>query len=68
MGYKILKNIDFSNKFILELGPGNLPHRKFWLNKPKKFYAIDTNEEFLSLTKKLLPWLKLIRLKLCHNF
>ena len=52
MGYKILKNIDFSNKFILELGPGNLPHRKFWLNKPKKFYAIDANEEFLSLTKK----------------
>jgi ubiquinone/menaquinone biosynthesis C-methylase UbiE len=52
MGYKILKNVDFNNKVLLELGPGNLPHKKFWLNEPNKFYAIDTNKNFLKSTKE----------------
>lgn len=52
MGYKILNNVEFDDKIVLELGPGNLPHRKFWLNEPKKFYAIDTNPNFLKETEK----------------
>jgi len=52
MGYKILKNVDFNDKIILELGPGNLPHKKFWLNEPIKFYAVDTNSNFLEETRK----------------
>lgn len=52
IGYKILKKINFNDNVVLELGPGNLPHFKFWNSQPKKFIAIDTNENFLKATKK----------------
>jgi SAM-dependent methyltransferase len=52
MGYKILKKINFNDKVALELGPGNLPHFKFWNSQPKKFIAIDTNQNFLKSTKE----------------
>ena len=53
-GYKILKKVDFKNKNLLELGPGALPHKSFWKNKPRKYYAIDVNKKFLNITKKLV--------------
>lgn len=49
-GYKVLKKISLNKKIIFELGPGNLPHYKFWKGMPEKFYAVDVYEEFLSQT------------------
>ena len=56
-GYKIINNefVDFNNKDIIEIGPGVLPHEKFWLDKkPKSFDLIDSNFDFLKVCEKKL--------------
>ena len=52
MGYNILKDINFKNKTLLEIGIGSLPYLKKIGQSYKWFYAIDTNKEFLKLAKK----------------
>ena len=54
-GYKILKKLSFKKKIIFELGPGTLPHYRFWKDVPEKFYAVDVFEKFLSESKKKIP-------------
>ncbi len=54
-GYKVLKKTSLNKKNVFELGPGNLPHYKFWIGQPEKFYAVDVNEKFLSQTQKKIP-------------
>jgi SAM-dependent methyltransferase len=53
-GYKVLLDVDLSGKTVMEIGPGNLPHIKYWKNLPDKYIAIDTSERhFEHLDKKL---------------
>ena len=54
LGHQIIKELDFQNKTVLELGPGQLPHLTYWKNHPNNFIAIDTNLEFLNITKNKL--------------
>lgn len=54
-GYRILKEVSFEKKIIFEIGPGNLPHRKFWNGIPDKFIAIDVDDQFLSQTEEKIP-------------
>ncbi|MDC3031084.1 class I SAM-dependent methyltransferase, partial [Candidatus Pelagibacter sp.] len=54
LGYNIIKNLNFSNKTILEFGPGSLPHLEYWKTYPSKFIAVDTDLKFLEITKKKL--------------
>lgn len=58
-GYKVLRNVDFSNKSILELGPGDLPHISYWLGKPKKYTLCDIREDFLKKSKEKLANLEI---------
>ena len=53
-GYKIINKLNFDNKTILEFGPGSLPHLEYWKGYPKKFIAVDTDIDFLEITKKKL--------------
>ena len=55
--YKIIQNplINFHNKDIIEIGPGFLDHEQFWKNKsPKSFDLIDSNFDFLKISKEKL--------------
>jgi ubiquinone/menaquinone biosynthesis C-methylase UbiE len=47
-GYKILNNINFKGKTVLEIGPGNLPHLSYWNGTPNKFIVIDVNDRFFN--------------------
>ena len=53
LGYKILLNIDLSGKKVMEIGPGNLPHIKYWKNLPEEYTAIDVSERSFKYLKKL---------------
>lgn len=55
LGYRVLGDIDFDQKTILEVGPGSLPHMKFWKGKPKKYFIADVNNFFLSQSLEKIP-------------
>lgn len=67
--YNILKSINLKNKTILEIGPGNLLHSKFWLNKPKKYFLLDSNLKYLEISNNKLNKrdIKAIKLKVNNN-
>jgi SAM-dependent methyltransferase len=53
-GYEILRQIDLNGKNVLEIGPGNLPHRRFWKGKPAHYAVVDVNQEFLDQSLQVL--------------
>lgn len=53
-GYKILKNIDFTNKIVLEVGPGSLPHLDLMQSYPAEYIIADVDKNFLEISKKKL--------------
>ena len=46
-----MRKFNFDNKVVLEVGPGFLPHLKFWNGKPKEYIASDIKEEYLEYAK-----------------
>lgn len=53
-GYRILRRVDFSDKTVLEIGPGKLSHIPFWKNKPKEYVIADIMPKMLALSAKEL--------------
>jgi len=50
LGYAVLERLDLTDKVVLEIGPGDIGHTKFWRGKPKRFIALDTRQDFLDRT------------------
>ena len=50
MGRK--RGIDFTNKVILEVGPGVLEHLQYNHTKPKKYYLADKNTNYLLVYRR----------------
>lgn len=48
-GYNVLRKINFRNKDILELGPGQINHFKYWNCIPKSYAIADIQKVFLDL-------------------
>ncbi|MEZ4272999.1 MAG: class I SAM-dependent methyltransferase [Myxococcota bacterium] len=53
-GYKVMRAVDLTDKRILEIGPGNLSHVKYWRGNPAHYTLIDVNEEFLANSATVL--------------
>jgi ubiquinone/menaquinone biosynthesis C-methylase UbiE len=53
-GYKILSKLNLTNKTVLEIGPGDLPHVNNWKGRPDSYYIADIREEFLKQSRKKL--------------
>jgi hypothetical protein len=53
-GYEQLKSLNFSNKKVLEIGPGVMPHFKFIKDNPKKYDLFDVNKNYLVLSANSL--------------
>ena len=53
-GFKIISKIDFTNKTVLEVGPGKIDHLDYNQTKPKKYILADINRDFLEISKKRL--------------
>ena len=47
-GYKVLDWVDMADKRVLEIGPGNINHIKWWRGKPSQFVMADLSIELLS--------------------
>lgn len=46
-GYAILGQVSLDGQHVLEIGPGMLPHTRFWLGKPAHYTVADIKDEFL---------------------
>ena len=53
-GYRVMKKINLSKKEVLEIGPGEIDHFKYWVGKPQRFVAADIQQEMLDRTSKKL--------------
>ncbi|MDR7866258.1 MAG: class I SAM-dependent methyltransferase [Sporomusaceae bacterium] len=53
-GYTILDKVSFTGKSILEIGPGLMPHTKFWRSLPQEYVIVDINEDLLEGSKEIL--------------
>ena len=53
-GYRNLKSINLKDKNILEIGPGDIEHQKYWISKPRTFTIIDVDKSMAALAKNKL--------------
>ena len=53
-GYRILECIELDGLKVLEVGPGNLHHLKFWTGVPSKYVLIDLYQDFLQTASQKL--------------
>jgi SAM-dependent methyltransferase len=53
-GFKIMQEIDLTDKIVLEVGPGRIEHLDYNSSIPKKYILADINEDFLSISKQQL--------------
>jgi SAM-dependent methyltransferase len=56
VGYEILRRVDLTGKKLLEVGPGNLPHRRFWNGKPSHYTVVDVNQGFVDHSMQILKY------------
>ena len=49
-----MKNIEFSGKSVLEIGPGDISHIKFWKNNPKEYVLADVSESMMNFATQRL--------------
>ena len=55
-GYKVMGNIDLSEKIILEIGPGDIRHINFWQpdSIPTKYILADIDQDMLNKGEDIL--------------
>ncbi|RXJ54413.1 class I SAM-dependent methyltransferase [Candidatus Marinarcus aquaticus] len=53
-GFKIMEQIDLTDKVVLEVGPGSIDHLDYNSTKPKKYILADIRKEFLEISQKRL--------------
>ena len=46
-GYKIILDENDKSKNILEIGPGDIRHLKYWKSKPKRYFLADIDEKMI---------------------
>ena len=49
-GYRVLNKINLTGKRVLEIGPGELSHLRFWKGNPELYVVADVRQEMLTLT------------------
>lgn len=53
-GYKVLGAVDMEGLRVLEVGPGDLRHTKYWNSKPSHYVLVDLYEKFLEVASTKL--------------
>jgi len=53
-GYRILRSLNLGGKYVVEIGPGVLPHMCFWNGKPAHYAIIDNQQELLERSGNVL--------------
>jgi len=52
-GYSVMSQIDLEGKCVLEFGPGNMRHHKFWNKKPSKYILADIHKDMMTEAKSV---------------
>jgi ubiquinone/menaquinone biosynthesis C-methylase UbiE len=53
-GYKVLRKINIEGKKVLEVGPGQISHIKYWTGMPAEYTIVDIRQEMLDQSAKAL--------------
>ena len=53
-GYEIMKSVNLSDKRILEIGPGDIRHTKYWSGRPAEYVLVDISENMMDLGRRRL--------------
>lgn len=53
-GYKVMQKIDMTDRHVLEIGPGSIPHIRFWNGRPKEYTLIDYQQNVLDRSISIL--------------
>ena len=53
-GFKVVEKLDYTNKSVVELGPGIIEHPIYNKTIPKRYTLVDINEIFLKKSKVIL--------------
>lgn len=54
IGYRHVSDKSLAGKTVLELGSGDIPHRRYWNDTPAKYVAVDIRREMLRRTRGVL--------------
>jgi len=55
IGYSILKKVNLNGKNILEIGPGDIRHLKYWKKgRPQKYILADVSNEMMQIAEDKL--------------
>ena len=52
-GYSVMAEIDLKDKYVLEFGPSDVRHNKFWNSKPAKYIIADVHEGMMNSAKNI---------------
>jgi len=47
-GYSVMAEIDLREKCVLEVGPGDMRHHRFWNSRPEKYIIADIHEDMMN--------------------
>ncbi len=53
-GYKIVSELDLAGKVVMEFGPADLLHCKYWKQNPAKFIVVDIRQNLIERSNKIL--------------
>ncbi len=53
-GYRVLSHTTMSGRRVLEIGPGQLPHLRFWRDRPAQYVVADIQQVMLDLSAQRL--------------
>lgn len=53
-GYRIFNSVDLAGKKVVEIGPGVLPHMRFWNGVPLHYALVDNQQALLDSSAEIL--------------
>lgn len=53
-GYAVMKHADIAGKTVLEIGPGDIRHHKYWNGSPKEYWLADIEPSMLETAQNKL--------------
>lgn len=54
LGFKIMRSVDLTNKFVLEVGPGIVDHFEYNSTRPARYIIADVFDSFLDKSEEIL--------------
>ena len=46
-GYRVMQQVDLNERYVLEIGPGDLPHMDQWRGVPSRYTLADVRQDLL---------------------